>query len=273
MAAAKRLARLLRQYESCRITKAELRHHLEKRVIGHVTGIVGPFVLRYQNGKLIISDRPLLFRKSMSPAWLAERNRFSARVKFAKFLNADKCIKSAWQNAETEGYNSWTKLLKHNNIRGTAPTTKNIITPGKYHFAVGKICSLGKDFSINRTENYSFNENYNLSVIIVPFDPVEKISESFEIFSVKGSSLSKEQMALCSRYKKYIMYTAVIKNDGSEWSNTVAIEGSFAEDKKCDAEKVLDWLFYLERELRPGVLVRKSEVKTTKNRQKLRCVQ
>jgi len=226
------LEKALERYYLHKITKEELRCLLAKGVLGNITGILGPYVLRYHKGQHIISNRPFYFRMSMSEAAILGRNSFAARAKFAAFLNADPLLKLIWTLADMEGRNSWTKLCKHNHINGSAPATQNTITPKEHHFEIKQICSLEENNLIRIHNRISDGILY---AILVPFDPVDKNDNPFELIKFTASAdeaelhLNNDQQNICKKYKKYVLYSAVIKQNGDtiEWSNTEASEGLF----------------------------------------------
>lgn len=196
MARRKFLRRMQDRYESSLITKEELRRLLEKGVVGRVTGVIGPFVLRYHNNKLIISERPKIFRMSMSRAAVQGRNNFAASVKFAGFLYNNEILREIWNKADIEGRRVWNRLQKYNHIYGDHPTQENMITPGKYHFELNHICSLEKDFSIRLNEEFAVSENKKLLMVMVNYDPIKKSDQAFELFYVNDLQLSEDQIEI-----------------------------------------------------------------------------
>lgn len=242
MARRKSLGRILKKYESSKITKDELKRHLQLGEVGRVTGIIGPFVLRYHNGKLIISERVRVFRKSMSPAAVAGRNNFSAKIKFVKFLNSIEPIREIWKQVDVEGKNGWTKLIKHTEIKGLHPTAKNTITPDIYHFEIEQICTLEEDLHFKI--NYCPDEQETLLILIVPYDPIGQ-GNPFEILQVSGTELNEDQIEICRKYRRFILFSAVIRINGNEieWSNTAVTEGYFESDKPTRDGYILLWIF------------------------------
>lgn len=269
MTGKQRLERLLRQYENCRITKEELRKYIESGALGLLRGNVGPFVCRVWNGRQIISDRALMYRKPMTKACIAERNTFSARMKFVKFLYSIDEIKSIWSRAETEGDYAWIRLIKQNNIRAAHPAAENIISPAKFHFANEVQCTINQDFSID-THNWKSREGEKLILIMAAYEPLNSNDASFEIMRVSGGRLTEDQINVCAKYSKYIIYSAVIKSSKKvEWSNTAVSEGiipvfSFRDN----GERVLEWLLIVQRhiaarsaEYRRGGILQKAQLK------------
>lgn len=224
MSAEIRTARLLKQYERCKITKEELREFLRSGAAGRLKGVVGPFSCRIHKGRQIISDRALVYNHQMTTAIAAKQTNFAARVKFSKFLMDNKDIKSIWIKDTPEGKRAWNQIIKNNNITGKHPSARNIITPDNYHFRINNFCSLNEDLSI--TVSYIPESNEKLILILVPYNPVDNSNTSFEMLRIEGKVLTDEQKDVCRKYKKFILYSAVIRSNG-EWSNTVVSEGNF----------------------------------------------
>lgn len=223
MSGQKRLERLLRQYENCKITKEELRRLLETGVLKGTTGIVGPFVIRYQNGKLVISERAFYYNQSMSQKSVEGKKKFAKKVQFAQLLNNIEEVKQIWSKADLDGRFAWNRLIKYNDIKGEHPTTANTITPSGHQFVINKTCTLGEDFKLKVHGNIAAADK--LIVILSVYDPKNEADNSFEVFRVEGNELTAEQINICRKYRKYIIYSAVIS--GSEWSNTAAEGGDF----------------------------------------------
>jgi len=251
MGAEKRAARLINQYERCKITKEELRRLLERGVLGYVKGIVGPFVLRYQNGKFVVSERAIVYDKSMTEASVNGRKNFSEKVRFAQFLYNIKEIKQIWSKADIEGTRAWNKIIKYNNIKGNHPTTNNIILPEKHQLGTGVVCTLKENYEIDiQSDEQTLHEEDKLFIILVPYDPVQRSDNDYDIMRVEGNHLSPEQISICSKYRKYILYAAVIKTNGKDWSDTTAVEGSFINKVSENNESlVLSWLLLVQRYL------------------------
>lgn len=245
----KRLARILKQYQSGKITKEYLKQLLKSGVLGKVTGIIGPFVVRYQNGKPIVSERPLFVKKSMSTASVQGRNNFASKVKFAKFLNNIPEIREIWENPDIKGCSSYSRLIKHNNIKNTLPTLSNIITPGKYHFNIDAVCSLDRNYNLIISRNSQTECGGTLLALIMPYNPV---SRNFEMIFVKAPAdsdeiiLREEQKEICKKYRNFIVYQTVIrkKENTVEWSNTISAEIFIPAEKttRSEKERVLFWL-------------------------------
>lgn len=239
----KRLKRLLRQYESGKITKEGLRRLLEKGVLGRVTGIIGPFVLRYRGKKLIISERAVDYNKSMTAESVAGRNNFAAKVKFAQFVYNMEGFKEIWGRAELEGTLPWNRIIKYNRVSGFHPDSDNTITPPVYHFTSAVTCTLSKAFSV--VINGKTQGRTALRIVLAAYDPINSTDPAFEIIEIRAGELNALEINICWKYRKYILYSAEIRKEGSsvEWSNTVVSEGSIpAQEVFSDEERVLQWV-------------------------------
>lgn len=248
----KMLKEVLRKYYNYKITREELRRMLRSGVLGKVTGVIGPFVVRYWKGRMIISNRPEYFHLCMSEAAVQSRNRFAAKVKFAKIINNDPLLRRIWTRSNMEGQSSWTKLLKRNDISGIAPTAVNTITPDDYSFTSEHSCTLDNEcrIRINNSGNYD-----HLYILLVPFEPKDSKAEQFKIMKFNISAgvseleLNEEQKELCRAYNKYIIYCASLRISGNEikWSNTVVSEGSIPVAYSESAASVLIWILDVEQ--------------------------
>jgi len=232
------IAQLLRKYNSYKISREELRRLLKSEPFGKVTGIIGPFVLRYKNNKLIISRRAVIYNASKSRESIKNRSKFAAETKFASALNHIPALKKIWAQADVEGVNSYHKLIKFNQMPGGYPSLKNSITPRNHNIQYDQMCSLDQDLSIKINENASLGTIEQLVVVIVPFDPLYDSDKPFEIIHLCLSSLQQgtkiclndEQLQLLRRYKKFIMYSALLREAGrkNHWPNTAAFEGKIS---------------------------------------------
>lgn len=244
-----RLERILKQYQSGKITKEYLKQMLKRGVLGRVIGIIGPYVIRYRNGKPIISERPLFVKKSMSAASVQGRNNFASKVKFAKFLNNISEIREIWEHPEIKGRSSYSRLISHNNIKNTLPSLNNIITPDKYHFNIGAAFSLNSDYNLIVSRKTDAENHGTLLAVIMPYN---QVSKNFEMLIVKAPAdsdeiiLSEEQKKICGQYSNFIIYQAIIRKKGNhlEWSNTMSAEIFIPAEKtsRSEEDRVLFWL-------------------------------
>lgn len=233
-----KISRLVEKYFSYKITKEELRKVLASGAF-RMSGVAGPFVIRYKNNKPIISERPLLFRMSMTPAAIKGRNSFTSGIKFAKYLADIKEIKRIWQPINTQRKTAWLNLVK-SNYTTDLPGFKNTITPANNHFHIDQICRITDELRIKIQSDYKFTSTDKLFIIIVPYNPESK---QFEIFHFTLSSdvlvnfcskptisLSEDQIQLFRQFPDYLMYTAIIRSNGCavEWSNTAVSAGKIA---------------------------------------------
>lgn len=228
----KDIAQLRKKYKSYRISKDRLRHLIEKGTIGRVKGIIGPYVLRYQDNELIISDRAVVYNASYSPESVQNRTNFGASVKFARSLNSVELLKKIWSKSEVPGSSVHHKILKQNKISSGYPAESNIITPVKYILHNEIQCSIDRNFTICLHKNKKLNSDEKLLVIICPYEPLNSSDSSFEVLSAEITMgqelrLTEDQIGVCCRYKKYIIYSALVKESEGilSWSNTAVYTG------------------------------------------------
>lgn len=196
------------------------------------SGIIGNWIVRWQNGRPVISRRPENYNTAQTSSSIASRKRFAAAVKLAKFLNGSESIKEIWSRAELDGTSSFNKIIKHNiNLfEDDHPTVNNIIVPpaGKLSFNCG-ISFNGRDcIKIDK-----HHEKDEIILILAAYEPEHKNTADFTLMQIKLSStdseirLSEQQILELGRYRKYILYSILIRKDGNvmEWSDTCSLKG------------------------------------------------
>lgn len=220
----------------------------------HVTGKLGPWVLRWHKGKPIISKNAH-YNISHTEASIKNRNSMGAAINLAIGLNKIPVIKKIWTASDAEGKNSYTKLIKHckKNLINNLPLTKNKISPDDYHFEINDVVSFdgAKSIKIN-TECFT---NETLVIVLVPFEPMNTGVKSFEVINLSDGypageiiTLTVEQLQICSNYKNYLLYSVVIRNKNNklQWSNTVVSKGEFAEvEYNSEIDKFLELILIL----------------------------
>jgi|GEM_PF-2641347 len=202
--------------------------------VGFVKGRLGRWRVRWQNGKPVVSKKADVYNASQSLASVKNRNQMGAAFRFAAALNKG-ILKEIWTNAEAEGYNSYTRLIKHfrKNLKSNFPSTGISITPPEFHFLNENPVNLNSNQTI-KICNKIYSDS-SLIVVLVPFDPVKTGLKDFEVFSfcvtdVSEIHLSSEQYRICGNYSKYMLYSVVIQHNehGLLWSDTLSTEGKFA---------------------------------------------
>lgn len=230
----KNIAQLKAKFDSYKITKEELRRLLQSGVLGRVTGVIGPYVVRYQGDKPIISRRPLVYNASRTRASLQVRMNFTSEIRFARALNSINILKELWKKSPVKGISAYHKMIWCNKIRKGFPATSNVITPPDHQIFYEDLCSFNGDYSLNVSEKAQFESNDKLIIIIIPYQPVQKSLSSFEIIKLEISSpsgaivqLNEVQTEILKSYKKYLIYSAVVRLKGNStlWSNTVCVKG------------------------------------------------
>lgn len=229
---------------SCRLSREEVRALI--RSLGcKVTGVIGPYVLRYKNNKLIVSLRPVNFKMSDTEKAKAGRAAHASATKFAKFLYEIKPIQNVWENAKIDGHNTFNKILKFNKklLIDDHPSVKNIITPGNYQLYLDPGSINYENGKIKISDEFSYSDS-KLIILMVTYNPVSDADNYFNCMKLYDSSasagqviiLNEEQKSECKKYKKYVLFSSVISEFDGEvfWSNTVAEEGSFNFKKEHD---------------------------------------
>lgn len=202
-------------------------------ILNCLTGKLGPYVIRHQNGKPIVSRRALHFKASKSDKAVYYRNKFASAQRFAGFINSIGILAAVWEDPDIPRYN---KMIKQNVVPCDEfwPTEKNIITPNQFHFKIEE-AKIAENFLTLKIDNrYTFNDSDILKVILMVYDPVNKDDRKYElievnpVYSVFGTQicLSDEQLLTVIKYRKSVHYIAVIKKNGDElrWSNTAAVD-------------------------------------------------
>jgi|GEM_PF-1356547 len=205
----------------------------DPEILSCLTGVIGPYVIRHQNGKPIISRRVRKYRPSHSRKAIYIRNKFASAQKFAKFLNNIDILAGIWRDPQVRSYN---RIIKQNVVKCGEfwPTDKNVITPCDYDFRIEDARIERNFLSLKMDDQYTYRSTDILKVILMVYDPINKNDNKFEMidvcpaFSLFGTALnlSDEQLIICMRYRKSIYYVAVIRKDGEDmkWSGTFAVK-------------------------------------------------
>jgi len=209
----------------------------ELNLTSDVRGKIGNVVFRQVNGKIVISAAPLPTGPSQKPGCISARRRFKNTVMFAKFLNAIPEIREVWKRAEYEGFMPYNKIIKCNvnNMEQSGPSVKNTITPPDHHFTINDVVFIEDNISILAEVDTEFDEYYKLMAVISVSEPADPDFELFKMMqlSVDHSAgeftmkMSDDQLKICSSYKSFIMYLAILRNRNNEmeWSDTFIVQG------------------------------------------------
>ncbi|MBX2977244.1 MAG: hypothetical protein KF721_14035 [Ignavibacteriaceae bacterium] len=135
-------------------------------------GRVGNLVFRVFNGKEVVSIRPSEYKKSTSPNAIKNKNRFSAVVALAKFVNSLPELSKIWETSTLRGNNNYMKILKANLAltEGGNLCDKNIILPSDgFHNPVTDIIlnedKLNLYFSYSKDDLSLLKNKYDLHLI------------------------------------------------------------------------------------------------------------
>lgn len=135
-------------------------------------GRVGNLVFRVFNGKEVVSIRPSEYKKSTSPNAIKNKNRFSAVVALAKFVNSLTELSKIWETSNLRGNNNYMKILKANLALtdGGNLSDKNIILPADgFHNPVTDIIlkedKLNLYFSYTEEDLPLLKNRYNIHLV------------------------------------------------------------------------------------------------------------
>ena len=88
--------------------------HLNRQVLGRISGKVGDIVFRQRAGKNYASVKPDSINVSNDPASIDRRNRFALACKFGANINAVPYLNSIWKKKTTAGISPFNYITKSN---------------------------------------------------------------------------------------------------------------------------------------------------------------
>lgn len=268
--------------EFIRLTKRPgiTREELEDFVIGFiptgfVVGRLAGYIIRWYNGKPIVykySEAPNISQTKKSTL---NRGSFGAATKFAMALNSIPELRKIWEEAPLEGNCAYRKLIKFQKKRliNNLPGVNNSLTPEYISLIADHKISFDGRSTVNIDSGSDATPDDKLILLLIPYELINKDSAEFEIIklwndsSVSEITLNEEQIAVCKKYKKYILYTAVIRSD-IEYSNTLSLAGEFEYAAESDNFWIVvnyfsgDDYFDVVRNQRAEVRNRKTEVRS-----------
>jgi len=215
---------------------AVIRKNSQDILLRELSGRVGGIIIKHCNGKTYISARPRKFNVSKSPESIARRERFRTTAKFASFINRIPMISAVWKELKNEKGISYCKICKYNfhKCDGNNLSIKNVITPPHHHYRIKDIVLYEDNFEIMMEDWFQPEENDKMILIMALLDPIEKGVDVFHLMDISANSLddfkiclTNDQLRQCERYKRFIMYAAMIwqKENDIKWSNTFAMQG------------------------------------------------
>jgi len=83
-------------------------------------------------------------------------------------------------------------------------------------------------------------ENDKIILIMALLEPIEKGIDEFQLMDISPNSmkdfeitLTRDQLGQCAKYKRFIMYAAMIrqKENDIKWSNTFPVEGEMDQNR------------------------------------------
>lgn len=235
--------------EFIRLTKRPgiTREELEDFVIGFiptgfVVGRLAGYIIRWYKGRPIVykySETPNISQTKKS---ILNRGSLGAATRFAVALNSIPELRKIWEEAPLEGNCAYRKLIKFQKKKlvNNLPSVNNSLTPEYISLIADHKISFDGHSTVNIESGSDVTVDDKFIILLVPYEPINKDNAEFEIIKLWNDSavseiaLNEEQIATCKKYKKYILYTAVIRSD-IEYSNTLSLEGDFeyaAENEK-----------------------------------------
>lgn len=94
--------------------------HLNKQVLGRLSGKIGDIVFRQRSGKNFASIKPGSFNPGNDPAAIDRRNRFAIACKFSSQINAVPFLNAVWKKKVPAGISPYNYITK-TNYRYTNP--------------------------------------------------------------------------------------------------------------------------------------------------------
>lgn len=229
---------------------------LERTIIslglyGRISGVIGSYIIANLNGRMIIRSRPKNFQMSMTKAAISGRRSLAAATKYALFLKNIKPVYNTWTKAKIKGNNAFTRIIKHNKkyLSGYHPSALNTITPEGCSIYLEDVISMKRNGQIRVTQETGNHEK--MIILIAAIDPKNKTSNDFELLEVHCSGvktgqvieLAPWQIVICRNYKRFILYSAIIKQNGQtiQWSNTIVKEADFDFGVDCNKAEHLGY--------------------------------
>ena len=223
-------------------------------ILKHASGKIENKVFRIMNGETYVSNRPSHYNISNNKGAIARRTKFAAVIEFSKYINSIQSIKTIWKSANIKGTTSFNRLVKYNSkyIGEKSPSKNNIITPSEtvpfknifsfplqaLHFS--KEAEMIKVIMQENARSFEFEMDYDLIFILMPLEPKKKKDKYFLLEHIEfpfhitkdlteiNIELDKSTLSRLNRYKKLIIYFAVLHKAGRKlkytWSNTYAKE-------------------------------------------------
>lgn len=205
-------------------------------LLSEIHGKLGKLVIRQRNGKLILSAKPGKFNTPQDPESIARRNKFRTVSRFTIYLCRIPEIKQLWSEIKIAGCTARGRLMKYN-FPGTSekfPTEMNIITPSNGYFISWAEMTPDGRVTLQHNSRNDITEDDKILAVMALYDPVDSASEAFIMQDHTASCTPglaiKIDIAGCSGYKKFILYTAILlrRERRLMWSDTFAISGELA---------------------------------------------
>ena len=214
---------------------------LKGNIFGHLSGKIGPMVIKSRDGKSYAASMPSKYTASQKPEEVAKRNRFSVNSQIAKVLKESELLFKVWGKANVPANNAHNKISKVNfRLCGTdRPTSANMITPDGFVLPVINTEVLPDGINIEHAHiDLKGKERKASYVMFVSFyNPVKKGDKFFELKRISEYEEEGEKVRfkfnvmekqLAGRYKNKTVFFAAVVQDGKE--NIVRYSNSYGKD-------------------------------------------
>jgi len=205
---------------------------IKDNTFGKLSGKIDGRVYRIVNGKPFASNRPEKYNAGKSKAAVSNRTKFAVATEFAAYINSIPVLKSIWKAARIKGSAPYHRIIKYNtkHVTDNAPTVSNIITPtpgsnNTLNFPLKEFLFPDKGKNIKLllskiSEHFTYDINYNLVLVFMFMEPVNKKEKYFLMSHLEEDIIIKEGMdeiiikpdpslaKFLTKYKKLILYSS-----------------------------------------------------------------
>lgn len=220
---------------------------VKRQIFGSLKGIIGDVVYKHNKGTNYTSIRPKKYKKTKSPHLIKNRNKFSRRVAFCRFILTSPLLKIVWKTAKVPGKYAYHKIFKYN---------YRSITNERIHYGVNILpenilvrfnnYKLNEDsFSYDFISNKNFSDNsvppYFFIAFIYMYLPVDVNSKRKEVFILLEEEskdfvavmdkpnhfkfkIAKSSFKIMEEFQKIAVFPAIVaknKKDKLVWANDV----------------------------------------------------
>jgi|GEM_PF-6940876 len=195
-------------------------------------------VKRIINGKKFESIRPTNYSPTKKPAAIKRHLRFNLTVRLASLLKGMQVLYECWGKAKLEGTRGYNRIISYNykNIAADIPTESVMITPPGFKPPFEEICFSEGSIRIKFEDGFNPTPDKDyLAVVMIPFDPKEKMKVPYEIHKVHFCRIFNSEPLIfnlknfrsLSQFNRFFIYTSVVRKTPKKltWSSTHVISG------------------------------------------------